>query len=196
MRTEVLDEAYTRLHEMGPEFDGDEEGNNGLSNHGPMVAEVLVRRGFDETVPRWVDRYLPRLEGVRGPDEVITDMNWRSALGDGHRLGDRVAFFRRSLAEQAWRDVLVTWWPRLLPGIAASATHGVIRVGHAVSTLTGGDESAPAVAELAHGLAFWAGRSRTVPGVDALAGDLYGSIWSRPLRCATCAAATAARSCW
>ncbi len=80
MRTEVLDEAYARLHDMGPEFEGDEEGNNGLSNHGPMVAEVLVRRGFDESVPRWLDRYLPRLEGIRGPSEAITEENWRSAL--------------------------------------------------------------------------------------------------------------------
>jgi hypothetical protein len=68
--------------------------------------------------------------------------------------------------------VLTTWWPRLLPGIAAGATHGVIRVGHAVRTLLGGNGDPAAATELAHGLAFWAGRWRTVPGVAAPAGGL------------------------
>src|SRR5687768_9750492 len=57
----VLDEAYDRLHRCGPEFGGDEEGNHGLTNHGPMAAEVMVRRGLDIDVARWVERYLPRL---------------------------------------------------------------------------------------------------------------------------------------
>ena len=46
MASEVLDEAYVRLHHWGPEFGGE----NGLSNHGPMAAEVLSRRGFDDQV--------------------------------------------------------------------------------------------------------------------------------------------------
>jgi hypothetical protein len=35
----TLDEAYQRLHATGPEFEG------WLSNHGPMAAEAMVRRG-------------------------------------------------------------------------------------------------------------------------------------------------------
>jgi hypothetical protein len=42
--SDVLDEAYVRLHHWGPEFGGE----NGLSNHGPMAVEVLTRRGFDD----------------------------------------------------------------------------------------------------------------------------------------------------
>jgi len=137
-----------------------------------MMAEVLVRRGFEDLVPAWVDRYLPRLQEAYGASEEVTEANWPDALGQARRLGDWTAYFNRALAERTWRDVLATWWPRLLPGIAASATHGVIRVGHAVRTLSGGDESEAALAELAQGLAFWAGRSRTVPGVDAPGGEL------------------------
>jgi hypothetical protein len=48
----------------------------------------------------------------------------------------------------------------------------VIRVGHAVRTLLGGNGDPAAATELAHGLAFWAGRWRTVPGVAAPAGGL------------------------
>ena len=50
-----LDEAYLRLHETGPEFDG------WLSNHGPMAAEALVRHGHGEVVESWLDDYMRRL---------------------------------------------------------------------------------------------------------------------------------------
>lgn len=169
---QILDEAYDRLHRTGPEFGGDEEGNNGLSNHGPMAVEVLVRRGHESDVPHWVDEYVPRLEELPRASDRITDEDWREALGAGRRIGDWTAFFSRQVAERRWREVLATWWPRLLPGIAAGATHGVIRVGHAARTLLAGNEGPAAVTELAHGLAFWAGRWRTLPGLAAPAGGL------------------------
>ncbi|HJU98804.1 MAG TPA: hypothetical protein VJ644_12585 [Jiangellaceae bacterium] len=172
MGNQTLDEAYDRLHRTGPEFGGDEEGNNGLSNHGPMAVEVLVRRGHEVDVPRWVDEYLPRLEALPEEGDRITGRTWRDALGDGRRVGDWTAYFSSQMTEQPWREVLATWWPRLLPGISAGATHGVIRVGHAIRTLLSGNEGATAQTELAHGLAFWAARWRSVPGVTAPAGTL------------------------
>jgi hypothetical protein len=81
MSSQVLHESYERLHRTGPEFGGDEEGNNGLSNHGPMAVEVLVRRGHDLDVPRWVDAYLPRLEELPRASDRVTDETWRDALG-------------------------------------------------------------------------------------------------------------------
>jgi hypothetical protein len=63
--------------------------------------------------------------------------------------------------------VLDTWWPRLLPGAAAAATHGVIRVGHATRALTADGEDADHLTELAHGLAYWAARWQPVPGTPA-----------------------------
>ena len=140
MSSQILEQAYERLHLTGPDFGGDEEGNNGLSNHGPMAVEVLVRRGHELDVPRWVDAYVPRLEELPRASAQITDENWRDALGDGRRIGDWTEFFTRQVAERPWREVLATWWPRLLGGIAAGATHGVIRVGHSVRTLLTGDE--------------------------------------------------------
>jgi hypothetical protein len=169
---DALDEAYERLHLTGPEFGGDEEGNHGLSNHGPMAVEVLVRRGHEVDVPRWVDRYVPRLAELPKASDRIGEENWRDALGNGKRIGDWTTYFTGQVAEGPWREVLATWWPRLLPGIAAGATHGVIRVGHAVRTLLAGNEGPAAVTELAHGLAFWAGRWRPLPGSAAPAGTL------------------------
>ncbi|HET9139113.1 hypothetical protein [Actinophytocola sp.] len=157
----ILDEAYLRLHSTGPEW-GDE-----LSNHGPMAAEVLVRRGHAEEVPAWLDAYVRRLDDLPAAREPITDATWPQALSDFGRIGDWVVYFGTQVRERPWREVLATWWPRLLPGIAAGATHGVIRVSHALRTLLAGDESpadAVAVTELAHGLAWWAARSLPVPG--------------------------------
>jgi hypothetical protein len=172
----VLDEAYQRLHGKGPEFGGDEEGNHGLTNHGPMAVEVMVRRGLDLDVHRWLDRYLGRLTELPGATSPVDEGNWRQALGDGRRIGDWTAYFTRILAEQPWRPVLGAWWPRLLPGIAAGSTHGVIRVGHAVRALRAADAADAtdevAVTELGYGLAFWAARSRPLPRVAAPAGTL------------------------
>jgi len=163
----VLIEAYERFHRTGPEWGADQ-----LTNHGPMAVEVLVRRGRPEVVPAWVDGYVRRLDELPRATGEITDASWPEALGDGRRIGDWTAYFTRQLAEQTWRPVLVTWWQRLLPGIAAGATHGVIRTGHAVRALLAGPEDRATLDELGHALAFWAARSRPVPASPGPAGPL------------------------
>jgi hypothetical protein len=83
--------------------------------------------------------------------------DWQAALGDRARGGDWVELFRRELADTAWREVLHTWWPRLLPGCAGSLTHGLIRTAHAVRSLRqAAQPSDLQIDELARGLAFWA----------------------------------------
>lgn len=155
--TGTLDEAYQRLHATGPEFDG------WLSNHGPMAAEAMVRRGHADGVHLWLDGYMRRLEEFpRGSGPIGSA--WQQALGDPRRIADWTAYFRREVTEQPWPQALDTWWPRLLPGVAAAATHGVIRVGHAVRALTEDGEDADHLTELAHGLAYWAARWQPVPG--------------------------------
>ncbi len=134
-----------------------------------MAAEVIVRRGLDLRLDMWLDQYVDRLTDLPAAGERIVD--WRTALGDGRRIGDWSAFFRAEVRTGPWQGVLATWWARLLPGIAAGSTHGVIRVGHAVRTLSVGT-SDQALDELAHGLAFWAARSRPVPGAAAPTGTL------------------------
>ncbi|GEP40495.1 hypothetical protein NPS01_41580 [Nocardioides psychrotolerans] len=164
MTWETLDEAYDRLRATGPEFDG------WLSNHGPMAAEVLVRHGHGDAVGSWVDGYARRLEPAPRATGRVDD--WRGALGDARRLGDWLEHFEEELREGSWTDVLTTWWPRLLPGIAAGATHGVIRVGHAVRVLREQGEAPARVAELAQGLGYWAARWQRVPGAVAPDGSL------------------------
>ncbi|MEU6019955.1 questin oxidase family protein [Micromonospora sp. NPDC047134] len=146
-----LDEAYQRVRLSGPERNG------WLSNHAPMAVEAMARHGHGEALHRWLDGYADRLEDrPRGIAPIAAD-EWRDPLGDPVRTGDWLDYFDRELADEPWRQVLARWWPRLLPGIAAGATHGVIRVGHAVRALLE-QETAPRVAELGQGLAYWAAR--------------------------------------
>lgn len=151
---DVLDEAYERLLTAGPEFDGF------LSNHGPMVVEVLAHHGFGDEIHHWLDRYEARLEPRPAGGRRIDD--WHASLGDATRLGDWLDHFEHEIAEEPWRAVLARWWPRLLPGIAAGATHGVIRTGHAVRALR--DRDSPLRRrELGAALASWAARYRLTP---------------------------------
>ena len=135
---------------------------NTFANHGPMAAEALARLGYCDEVDGWVDdnihhrEYGPLPERWQ-PINAASGEDWRSALGDRKRGGDWVELFRRELAETAWRAVLESWWPRLLPGCAGSLTHGLIRTAHAVRSL--GAVATPSdlqIDELARGLAFWA----------------------------------------
>ncbi|MFI9344192.1 questin oxidase family protein [Streptomyces sp. NPDC052773] len=158
-----LDEAFERLHGSGPEFRG------WLSNHAPMVVESLAAHGQAGAVHRWLDLYSDRLEEFPSRVEPVTDANWRAALGDPRRAADWVDHFTRAVTDRPWRAVLAEWWPRLLPGLYAAATHPVIRVGHAVRALEA-EENAPRLTELAHALGYWAARHLPVSGITALPG--------------------------
>ncbi|GAB2930633.1 questin oxidase family protein [Streptomyces mayteni] len=153
----TLDEALTRLHASGPEFEG------WLTNHAPMAVEALARHGQEARVHRWVDLYRDRLEDRPSGFGRITADNWQTALGDARHLTDWAEYFGTLLTERPWRDVLAEWWPRLLPGITSAATHPVIRVGHAVRVLLAEGETGPRLAELAHGLGYWAARYEPLP---------------------------------
>ncbi|MFJ1969716.1 questin oxidase family protein [Streptomyces sp. NPDC087903] len=158
-----LEEALERLHSAGPERLGR------LTNHAPMVVEALAARGHADAVHGWLDRYRGRLEDLPAAVADVTADNWREALGDPRRVADWIAHFSRELSDHPWRAVLATWWPRLLPGVYGGSTHPVIRVGHAVRALEAG-ASAPRLAELAHGLGYWAARHHTVSGITSLPG--------------------------
>lgn len=163
--TGVLHEALERLHRSGPERRG------WLSNHAPMAVEALVRHGHGHDVHRWLEHYaLHKLEDMPRSTDPVTEAEWREALGDPRRLADWTVHFGRAVAEEGWRAVLVRWWPRLLPGIAAGATHPVIRVGHAVRALLEDGDDAARTTELAHGLAYWAGRHQPLAGVAGPSG--------------------------
>src|SRR5580698_4018005 len=178
---EALDEGLSRLAGTGPEFRG------GLSNHGPMAAEALVRLGRADAVAGWLDGYLGRLDDPPAPSDRITDQTWRESLGAMNRVADWELYFRAHLAEEPWRDVLARWWPRLLPGLAAAATHGIIRTSHAARSLASaeqaGADTAERTDELGRGLAYWAARYLELPGPARTGGrlDLAAAVGGLPV---------------
>lgn len=178
----VLMEAYQRFHETGPEW-----GGHHLSNHGPMAVEAMVRRGYGDSVHRWIDNYTRRLEEPPRGLAAVTEDEWREALGDLSRVADWTALFQRALAERPWREVLATWWPRLVPGIIGGTAHGAIRVGHVVHSLLaveadpgagpvpagGRIDDNPHLVELADALGYWAACWSPVTGNPS---RRYGSL--------------------
>jgi len=178
---EVLDEGLARLAATGPEFRG------GLSNHGPMATEAMVRLGRADAIERWLDGYLRKLDDPPAPSDRITDQTWRESLGSISRVADWDRYFRVQLAEEPWRDVLARWWPRLLPGLAAAATHGVIRTSHAARSLAeaeqAGADTAGRASELGRGLAYWAARYLELPGRPRTEGrlDLAAAVSGLPV---------------
>ncbi len=161
----AVDEGLSRLADRGPEYGGT------LSNHGPMVVEALGALGRDAAVHPWLDDYLPLLEEQPHSRARIDPARWREALGDPRRVGDWQALLRHEAAELGWATLLRRWWPRLLPGVAAGATHGVIRTAHAARSLAVA-QTGPRVAELVDALAYWAARHQRLPGPQVAAGDL------------------------
>jgi hypothetical protein len=150
----------------------------GFATHWPMGAETMIRLGYPEVVHEWAQRYhvmrkhYPRAES-HAPIDARDPSSWKSARGSHDRVGDWQGLFERELSARPWREVLVEWWPRLMPGVAAGLTHGLIRTTHAVRSIAElGQAPTPLqLRELASGLAYWASKYREQPGQAALFGN-------------------------
>jgi Questin oxidase-like len=151
-----MDDALDILSAYGPDL------ANGLTSHGPMAAEALCAMGRSDAVLPWVERYRAGMLPRPSARERITHSAWCSALGQEPRFADWSAFFTAELQEAPWREVVQRWTARLAPGFCGSATHGVIRVGHAVRSLRA-SESPLRVAELADAFASWASTYQELP---------------------------------
>jgi hypothetical protein len=152
-----LDEALETLAPYGIEL------KNGNSNHAPMVAEALCALGRPDAVMPWVERYRERMLPRPSAGVRIGREDWRGALGERARFADWSAFFAEELRKRPWREVLDHWMGRLAPGFCAAATHGVIRVGHAVRGLAEW-ETPSRLRELADAFASWAATYQELPG--------------------------------
>lgn len=127
--------------------------------HGTMAAEALVTLGHGAEVERWAEAYNLRHEYYPVPPRraPIFAASWRGALGDDKRVSDWVDFFGEEIDRRGWESAVATWVPRLVPGMLAALTHGLIRTAHALRTVSSANRPTPlALGELAKGLALWA----------------------------------------
>ena len=165
---EALEICSDLGHEMVP----------GFATHWPMGAETMIRLGYPDKVHDWATRYrsmrkhYPRA-AERDPIDPRDESSWKAARGNSERIGDWQALFERELSEKPWGAVLGEWWPRLVTGISAGLTHGLIRTTHAVRSITGLGEQPTALQlrELASGLSYWASKYLQQPGPAILSGN-------------------------
>ena len=164
----VLEDALAVIHRTGPEY-----GPYGLSNHAPMAVDAILALDRPGQVMAWLEEYAKQLDpapprglhpiAAASSDRSDGPDSWREALGRQHRVADWQDFFEREIAERGWRGAIALWTPRLAPGFAAAAAHGLLRTAHAARGLS--VAATPArERELAHGFAYWASTWSTLPG--------------------------------
>jgi hypothetical protein len=165
MATTELDDALGVFAGTAPEF-----GRHGLSNHGPMAAEVLSQLGRDDRIAAWTADYAKNLKAAPAPaSRGLRDDEWPAALGESGRFPEWLTLFETEMADRPPRAVVGEWIPRLVPGIVGAATHGMIRTAHALRSLGAADTPARRL-EVAIGLAYWASRYMELPGPPLLIG--------------------------
>src|SRR5580698_5462418 len=165
VETEPLDAALTVFAATAPEFS-----TLGLSNHGPMVAEVLDHVGRTDAIADFVERYRTRLSPAPpAAPRPLSEAEWPDALGDPDRFAEWLLLFETEMADRPLAAVVGEWVPRLVPGMVAAAMHGLIRTAHALRSLQAADTAARRL-ELANGLAYWASNYTELPGPPLLIG--------------------------
>jgi hypothetical protein len=116
-----------------------------------MVLVALHRLGAsDERLGQYFAWYRDenRLQPLPPAVAPIERAHWSAALGDRARETDYRLFFRDEVARSGAQATIAAYLPRLLPGVAASATHGLMRLAYGVMRE---DE-----AEIATALGYWA----------------------------------------
>jgi questin oxidase-like protein len=136
--------------------------SNGFVNHMPMVVESLISMGRGNDAQDWIATHLAETLPEQAAATPLDPQTWQSAIGDFSREAEWRGFFEAELATADWKEVLDRWADRLAPGLFASATHGLIRVGHAARSMNLADTDLRR-RELAQGLALWASDYQALP---------------------------------
>ena len=122
-----------------------------LANHLPMVLVALRRMGAgDERLVSYFETYRTRNGLIPPPPAVapIEREHWDAHLGDRTRESDYRAFFAGEVRRLGPRGACAAYLPALIPGLAASALHALMRLAYAAMT-----ESAD---EAGVALGYWA----------------------------------------
>ncbi|MCX5569525.1 questin oxidase family protein [Kaistia nematophila] len=104
-----------------------------LANHLPMIIVALDRLGASsERLREYFETYRTTNGLVPTPPPVapIQRDRWTDALGDRTREYDYRAFFEAEVRRIGIDSAIQTYLPTLIPGIGASATHGMMRTAY------------------------------------------------------------------
>lgn len=137
-----------------------------LANHLPMALVALDRLGADRAaMRRFADGYARRLQPA-APSASALDPH--DLLGSGGDYPRFLRFFQDRIREAGSDAVLRDWVPVLMPGLAASAFHAMIRLAYALDS--GLDD------EIALALADWASEYAALPLSQEAAGGALDEI--------------------
>lgn len=144
----LLDDSLTRSPEYG----------EGLSSHLPMALAALARLGAPDTRLRaFAQRYGQRLGPAPAPEAWSLGEAWTGRLGRFEAFALYRDLFGQWLEQEGAGDTLAQVLPRLMPGCAGAAFHGLIRTAYA--------RQVGHRAELAAALAYWACRWQALPAL-------------------------------
>lgn len=136
---------------------------NGQANHLPMALVALDRLGADaSSMHRFAEHYAKRLRPASTARAALDPHEYLGSSDDYARFA---MFFEQRISESGLEAVLCDWVPVLMPGLAASAFHALIRFGYAIDA---GIEE-----EIVRALAFWASEYTSLPlSLDPAQGTL------------------------
>jgi hypothetical protein len=159
----------------------DAQFHHGLSNHLSMAIVALHELGApDARLSEFFERYRSRLEPVPERRDPVVPARWAEALGTQSRYADYLVFFQAEVSRAGADGAVRAYLPTLMPGVAGSSFHPLIRLGYAVH--------ARDAADVAVSLAYFADQflhlgGVPVPAVSASAGgplELLRSIAETP----------------
>ncbi len=140
-----LSELLSDGARFAPEYRG------GLSSHLPMALVALHRLGADDQrLTAWYERYAARLPSAPAAETWVAGDAWPGRLGNPAAWASYRSLFAEWLLHESATEVLNQVLPQLMPGCAAAAFHGPIRLAYAARSAH--------VGELADALAYWACR--------------------------------------
>jgi hypothetical protein len=129
-----------------------------LASHLPMILVALDRLGASsERLAEYFETYRTTNGLVPTPPPVapIERDRWTDALGDRTREYDYRAFFENEVRRIGIDAAIQTYLPTLLPGIGASAMHGMMRTAYGLMRM---DPS-----EVGTALGYWSATYLTMP---------------------------------
>jgi hypothetical protein len=127
-----------------------------------MAVVALDELGAPDTrLSEFFERYRSRLEPVPARREPIVRARWAEALGTQSRYADYLAFFQAEVASVGADGAVRAYLPALMPGVAASSFHPLIRLGYAAH--------ARDAADVAVSLAYFADQFLPLGGAPASA---------------------------
>ncbi len=139
-----------------------------LANHLPMVLEAMARLGASfARLEEYADQYI-RVHAVPFPPSTgasLDEANWKDAIGDRQREADLRLFFAGVVKQIGRQAAVRRYVPLLAPAVAASATHGLMRLAYA---LMRGDDT-----EVANALGYWAA---TYLAYEGIPGDRIATV--------------------